>query len=284
MHKNLFLHLLLLIPDKIFNKILFRIKVGYWPNFDKPRSLNEKINYIKLRSNYSLREVVADRIKVREYVKKKSPECTLIKILWNGMIFSEEVYKKLPDEFVLKANHGSGMVLIVDKSQYTYNDIKKVINGWQHYDYGKLTRQRVYKNLKKLIIAEELIEPDKGSLTDYKFFCINGDIELVQVDLDRSENHVRNLYDKHFNRLDAKLLFEDGYDIKKPELYRKALTIAEKLSKDFDFIRVDLYITEDKIYFGELTNTPGNGFEPFVPEELDYKLGEKTTFLREFNK
>jgi hypothetical protein len=198
------------------------------------------------------------------------------------MNYTEDIYKKLPDKFVLKANHGSGMVLLVDKNQYSFRHIKKVVDQWQLYDYGNLTRQWVYKKLGKKIIAEELVYTKNGSLTDYKFFCIHGNVELVQVDLDRSENHVRNLYDKHFNRLDAKLLIKDGYNIKKPVLYNKAVTIAEELSKDFDFIRVDLYITEDEIYFGELTNTPGNGFEPFVPEELDFKLGQKLSFIKEF--
>ena len=64
----------------------------------------------------------------------------------------------------------------------------------------------------------------------------------------------------------------------------QAFDLAEKLSKNFPFVRVDLYIIGEKIYFGELTFTPAAGLDSdfkFVPpggkEDADIMLGKLLT-------
>lgn len=270
------------IPDSVFNKIFFYYKNKYWPNFKNPESFNEKINHIKLYSNNSLRKLVADRIKVREYVKDKAPECDLINILWNGETFTRKDYDNLPQRFVIKANHGSGMVLVINKEKDDFYTIYQETEKWKKINYGKITRQFVYQDLPKTIIVEEFINFDSKVVPDYKFMCINGKIEFIQVDLDRFEDHSRNLYDENFIRISGMLEYKQGEDIEKPKLFGKAKSIALKLSEDFDFLRVDLYILDDIIYFGELTNTSGNGYDRFYPKELDYKYGSKIKFEKEF--
>ena len=270
------------IPDSIFNKIFFYYKNRYWPNFKKPKSFNEKINHIKLYSNNELRKLVADRIKVRDYVKQKAPECSLINILWSGETFKKSDYDSLPQKFVIKANHGSGMVMVVDKSKDSYDHIFIETEKWKKLDYGKITRQFVYKDLPKTIIVEEFINFNSKVVPDYKFMCINGKIEFIQVDLDRFEDHSRNLYDENFERINGILEYKQGEDITKPKLFNEAKQIALKLAEDFDFLRVDLYILDDIIYFGELTNTSGNGYDRFSPKELDFEFGSKIKFEKEF--
>lgn len=83
------------------------------------------------------------------------------------------------------------------------------------------------------------------------------------------------MYNRDFQFVDAKLAYENAPEkaTSKPKNYEVALKIAEKLGAEFDFIRVDLYLTDDGVYFGELTNTPGNGFERFWPKSLDFELG-----------
>ncbi|MDZ7860512.1 MAG: ATP-grasp fold amidoligase family protein [Candidatus Krumholzibacteriota bacterium] len=281
--KYLFLKILRVIPDDLFNKVLFLFKVRYYPNFKNPVSLNEKINFIKLHSKNKLRKFVTDRLKVREYVKQKSDQCSLIDILWSGFSISRDIYDQMPNEFVIKANHGSGMVLLVDKNKHTFNEIFTITEKWKETDYALLTRQWVYNKLEKKLIIEEFLYFDSGVPPDYKFFCINGKVELVQVDLNRFQEHKRNLYDKNFVRIDAALMYDQGHNIPKPKLFDDAVSIAEKLSQDFDFIRVDLYILPNAVYFGELTNTPGNGFEPFYPKEFDFEIGKKMKFIKEFS-
>ncbi len=278
--KMIFAKLLGFIPDYIFNKILFRFRLGYWPDFKNPISLNEKINHIKLYSNNPLRKLVADRIKVRDYVKKKAPECDLIEILWVGENFSEEIYLKLPEKFVIKANHGSGMVLVVDKNKLSYNEIYKETEKWKKIDYGKITRQFVYNEVPKTLIVEEFISFEDKVAPDYKFMCVNGDICFIQVDLDRFDEHCKIFYDENFMKIN--LSENCSKEIEKPKNYDKIKKIVKKLSEDFDFIRVDLYILNDIVYLGELTNTPGNGFSIDIPKSLDLSVGKKIRFEKEF--
>lgn len=276
------MEILSFLPDEIMNKVLFYYKSKYWPNFKNPKSFNEKINHIKLYSNNTLRKLVADRLKVRDYVREKAPECHLINILWSGETFTKNDYESLPQEFVIKANHGSGMVMVIDKSKDSYDAIFIETEKWKKLDYGKITRQFVYKDLPKTIIVEEFINFDSKVVPDYKFMCINGKVEFIQVDLDRFEDHSRNLYDENFERINGILEYKQGEDISKPKLFEEAKKIALKLSEEFDFLRVDLYILDDVIYFGELTNTSGNGYDRFYPKELDFKFGSKISFKKEF--
>ena len=275
--------LLCFIPDVLFNKIFFLYKNRYWPNFKKPQSFNEKINYLKLHSRNPLRALVADRIKVRDYIPKKAPECELIAILWKGDVFTQEVYESLPQKFVLKANHGSGMIKIVDKVNSNFIELYNLSQLWKNIDYGKITKQLLYSKIEKLLIVEEFISFKNDVPPDFKFMCISGNVEFVQVDFDRFKAHKRNLYTQDYDRLDIQYSFPDGENIEKPLLLDNAIKIAQKLSRDFDFIRVDLYILDDKIYFGELTNTPGNGYDRFIPKDMDFKFGKKIIFKKEFD-
>lgn len=258
--------ILKIIPDYLFNFLIFWFKVGYLPNFKKPKSLNEKINFIKLYSENKIMSLFADRLKVRNYVVHKAPNCQLVNILWEGIDFHVDIYNLLPVKFVLKANHGSGMVKVVDKNYDNYENLKLLCDNWKTIDYGMLTRQQFYSK----IIVEEFLQFQDGVPPDYKFFCLNGKVHFVQVDLDRFVNHTRLIFDAEFN---MKILYENTGVIDKPSLFLEAKEIAEQLSNDVDFLRVDLYIFKDKVVFGELTNTPGNGFEPIIPQENDFYYG-----------
>jgi len=279
--RELLVSFMKLLPNKLFYFIFFIYKLKYIPNFKNPKSLNEKLNFIKLnKTSYDLRCLVVDRIKVRDYVLQKTSECTLINNLWVGVNFENDIWESLPNKFAIKANHGSGMVRVVDKEKDTFLEIENLCTVWLNKDYASRGREWFYSDLEKFLIVEEFLEFNDDVPPDYKFFCMNGKVEMVQVDLDRFKGHVRNLYDKNFKRIDGQLCYPQGYDIDEPKMFKEAIILSEKLSQDFDFIRVDLYLMEDKIYFGELTNIPGNGIEAFKPRSLDYKLGSKLELIK----
>ena len=50
--------------------------------------------------------------------------------------------------------------------------------------------------------------------------------------------------------------------------------IVKNLSKSFNFVRVDLYNKDGHIYFGELTFSPGSGYEPFSDYKYDAYYGK----------
>ena len=119
-----------------------------------------------------------------------------------------------------------------------------------------------------------LIPQDGGQLLDYKFFCFNGKPEFVEVDFDCFTAHTRNFYSLAWERLPLQILYPPYQgDAERPNKLDEMIDVAKKLSKDFPFIRVDLYTCDDRVYFGELTFHPEGGFGPILPNEWDEKLG-----------
>lgn len=272
---NTFKNISLLLSDRQLIFLMFIVKHKYIPRLRNPRSISEKINYIKLYNRNPLRKKVVDRLEVRKYIKNFNTECKLPEILWHGVEFNTDIWNSLPSEFVIKANHGSKMTLIVDKNKLEFSKVRDIVHDWLKKDYSSYGREWMYEDLDKYLLVEEKLNVNGEIPPDFKFFVLNGKVELVQVDLDRFGSHRRNIYSRDFIKLNATYGHPSGDNNEKPKGYYTAVRIAEDLSIDFDFIRVDLYFVNGDIYFGELTNTPENGFVKFTPRSLDFELGAK---------
>ena len=267
-----------IVNDKWYAKIRYWLVLKKWGDFENPTLFTEKIQHIKLYERTPIRKLVADRIKVREYVSEKVGSEPLIPLLGSYKTMTKEAWDSLPQQFVLKANHGCGMVKIIrSKSDHSYKEIFELTETWKNTDYYKAGREWVYKGLSREIIAEQLLTDSQGQVPkDWKFFCFDGKVKVIQEDIDRfgTQPQRRNLYDRNFKKIEAELLYPATHQpSKKPALLDEAIRVSEALSQEFNFIRVDLYITDDQIYFGELTNYPGNGFIPFQPRFWEYEIG-----------
>lgn len=265
------------MSDKSYLKFRYWLELDEWPNLNQPKKFTEKIQYLKLHEQTGLRKKVANRTTVREYVKEKVGSEYLIPLIGIYDVLTRKIWDSLPNQFVLKANHGSAMLRIVfDKIQEDFSEIYHQTEKWKNFNYAQFGRERVYEDIPRTIVAEELLLDSNQTIpADYKFFCFHGRVEIIQVDIDRFNNQKRKLLDRDFELIDARILhpkFEGK--IERPSNLEEAIEVAEKLSEDFNFIRVDLYLLENKIYFGELTNYPGNGFQPFQPESMEYKVGD----------
>jgi hypothetical protein len=244
-----------------------------FPNLKNPELFNEKILYLKMYQKSKLKKKIVDRFLVRGYVSKYSKNCNLTKILWIGKYINFDEWINLPEIFVIKANHGSGMTKIVNKENDNRNELNYLINKWISNDYSKF--EKIYEDNEKVVIIEEcLLDSNYNIPRDFKFFCFNGEVKLIQVDSDRFEKHNRNLYTPNFELVNLTLKYPNGAIQPKPKHLDKAMGIAKELSRPFDFIRVDLYILENDIYFGELTCYPGGAFEKFKPKCFDKFLGK----------
>jgi len=268
-----------ILSDKSYARVRYKLERGIFPNLKNPERLTEKIQLLKLFDRNPLRQRVADRMEMRDYVSGKSTSDHLVPVLGVYDTFEKKDWSRLPNQFVLKANHGCGFVKIIrDKPSEKFEKIKQLTEYWQRQDYSRLGREWVYKDLPRSIIAEELLLSDSGDIPrDFKFTCIHGKAEFVQVDIGRFDDQRRNLYDRDFNLLDVKLLYPQFVErkLEKPGLWDDAVQLSEILAEEFDFIRVDLYLVDGKIYVGELTNFPGSGFIGFDPDEFDKKMGKK---------
>jgi TupA-like ATPgrasp len=181
--------------------------------------------------------------------------------------------------YVLKANHGSGMVTYVGEGRTLSIDDLREAEAWLDVDYAWRGLEWAYRGARPLLLAEETLHGADGSFPppEYKLFTFQGKVEMIQVDMDRFGDHRRLLRRPDWTPLDGALLYPrpDDTDQPCPDTLDLMVAWAAKLGQDLDFIRVDLYDVGERIYVGELTSCPGNGRVRFEPEGLDAWLGGK---------
>jgi len=266
--------------DYRLEKILFKRQHGYKLNLKNPKSYNEKIIWKKIHDRNPLLPIVADKYRVRDYLRKVLGKNEAEKILIPLLFVTDRPetipFDKLPGEYIIKANHGSGWNIIVEKNSGI--DKKAIIRKckyWLGSYYGAFGNEWAYQEIKRKIIIEKLLRDEKGRLpSDYKFHMIHGECIFIQVDFARHTNHKRSLFDKNWNFINTVNAYPMGPIIKKPNNLEEMITLSQLLSKPFDCMRVDLYSINNKIYFGELTNYHGGGTNYFTPISMDFEIGK----------
>ncbi|MDK7472870.1 ATP-grasp fold amidoligase family protein [Bacillus paranthracis] len=267
-----------LFPDRQYCTLTFLLKNGRLPNLKQPTYFNDKLLKLKLTNRKSIMKKVVDKYEVRSYIKEKIGEEYLVPLIGVYSDPKEVDFENLPNKFALKLASGSQYNIICqDKTSLDWKESSEKLVKWLKLDPYMRTREWQYKDLPSRFVIEEYIEDSKGNTYDYKFWCFNGEPKLVQVDTDRFGEHKRSMFDIDFNGkpLDLKIIYDNSdKPIPKPKNYDVMVEIAKKLSKDFQFIRIDLYNLDGKIYFGEMTFHPDNCNGKFYPSEYEKIIGD----------
>lgn len=268
-----------LISDEKAIKRYYRKKSkGNMLNLDNPKRFSEKLQWYKLNGKDPLMQICADKNRVRKYISD----------LGYGYLLNEQygVFKhvedidfdSLPNKFVMKAAHGSGWNIIVkDKNKLNKKKAKMLMRSWLKQDTSWSGREWVYKDMPRSIVIEKYLEDETGELRDYKFFCFNGQPRFMQLEVGRNTAHnTRNFYDMDWKLMPfgKELPHNPNLNVPKPILFDEMKKIAENLCKPFQFVRVDLYQANGKVYFGELTFFPAGGAPDFVPDQYDEIVGD----------
>lgn len=268
-------------------------KLRYFARFKKclnlknPRTLNEKILYLSLKTDTSLWSRCADKYEVRSFVEEKGLKDILIPLIGVWDKVTDIDFNKLPNEFVLKAAHGSGDILVVsDKSKINVPEVVRTFQKDLSHRYDAIESGHHYIRIVPRMIAEELIHNDEAtqrlsfSLIDYKLWCFNGKCHYIWVCTNRDEHSTEVMtYDRAWNSHPEYSILRDRYRcgalLPKPENLDRMIEVAEKLSEDFPCVRVDLYNTGGKIYLGELAFTSYGGLMDFYTDEFQKLAGSK---------
>jgi hypothetical protein len=229
------------------------------------------------RSKYRIFTRLADKYLVRDFVKEKIGEKHLVKQLWHGKNPRCIPFDDLPQEYIIKTNHGWGTNIVV-RGKAEKGEIINRLKDWLLKNYYWDSREYQYYNIKPRIMIEELLDDGKpdGPL-DYRFWCFDG--KPIVINIDNHGHTLGSYYDTDWNKL--QLSSREKFtvmNVEKPENFNEMLIIASLLSANFDFVRVDLYNQHGEIYFGELTFTPGAGLFRFKPDAWDIELGERWNF------
>lgn len=250
------------------------------PDLDNPSSFNEKTLWIATFYHNPLYTRCADKVLVREYLENKlgkEEADSLICKKYGIWETPEEIdFDSLPKSFVLKSNHASAQVILCsDKSQLNFDKVRKQLNKWLKTNYYYSVGEWQYKNIKPMIICEELLD---SNIVDYRIFCFEGKPTYIKVTKHNSNSpggYDYNMYYTNWDKTEFRMAQSYGdMDIEKPVCLDYMLELAEKLSSDFHFVRVDFFTVKEKVYFAELTFTPNSGREKYTDYNVDIEFGK----------
>lgn len=276
------------LPDKQFQKYRYFKNMGKKLRLNPPKTLNEKICWLKLNDRTPLHTQCADKYGVRDYVIEKIGSEYLV-----PLYFQTENVEDISDEkltltpCIIKTNHDSGGgIFIYEKQNINWVEVRSELKERLLHNYYDKYREWQYKNIKPSIIVEKLLINKEGAIPfDYKLHCFNGKVRMIQVDMGRgTKKHYRNWYDINWNREPYKWSSpkQNGEqtdpskeDIAKPDTFDEMVLLSNKLSEPFDYARVDWYDVDSTLYFGEITFHHDGGTKPILPEAWDLKLGQE---------
>lgn len=276
------------ISDKNYIENRYKKSIGKPLNLKDPKTLNEKINWLKLYQRTPLHTQCADKYAVRAYIKEKIGDSYLIPLHFKTENPKDIVPNNIPETpCIIKTNHDSGGgIFVFYKKSFDYKKAQNELKHRLNKNYYHNSREWQYKNIKPCILIEKLLLDSNGKIPkDYKLHCLNGKVQMIQVDIDRgTENHYRNWYTTKWERENYHWSSDKGngkftvpakFDVEKPSTLNDMISLSQVLSKDFDYVRVDWYDVEGKLYFGELTFHHDSGYSPIIPEKWDLILGER---------
>ena len=266
--------------DALYLKIEYYFQTGRRLNLNNPKSYNEKLQWLKIHDRKPEYTQMVDKAGVKDYIAKTIGEQYVIPTLGVWKHFDEIDFTTLPEKFVLKCTHDSGgLVICKDKKTLDKVSAKKKIKKCLKKNYFYGTREWPYKDVEPRIIAEPLLEQANGDeICDYKVMCFNGKAKLIELHMNRhSDHHTQDFYDVNWQK--TEISQGKGYggcsdiEVPKPSCLDKMLRLSETLTKDMAHCRVDWYVVNGHLFFGELTFFDGSGYVLFDDDKYDLLLG-----------
>jgi hypothetical protein len=274
------------LPFEVRCNLRYEYELRSWPG-GKPVTASEKIRWRILKDRNPLLATFADKLAARDYVAGRVGPEILARVHAVAEDPDELDFDALPREFVLKPSHGSGAVWVVtDQARpggvlpvNTWNpavthpdstDRARMVaaaRGWLASNLGREALEWAYLDVEPRLLVEELLPwRDGDPPTELKLWTFHGQVRMIR--------HIRNSFTERraatFSRnwevlearsadlpLDQLPLPPDGLD--------RMIEIAERLGREIDFVRVDLYDSDGRIVFGELTNYPWGGWPVWEP-------------------
>lgn len=274
------------LSKETISKIYYKINVKQKLNLDNPKAFTEKLQWLKLYYCPNEPKVIqcADKFRVREYIKDIGEEALLNDLIGDWESADDIPWGDLPNQFVLKCNHGCGYNIICpDKSKFDIEVAKNKLRKWMSEDYAAYDIEPHYGKIKRRIICEKYLGPN---VVNYNIYCFNGKPIFFSLASGLGDGVDERLTYYYVNGEKAEFknrAFETD-DVQLSPLLPKMVECAERLSKGFPMVRVDLFDIEGKLILSELTFTPGGACIPIEPFSADLMLGEKLDISKEMKK
>lgn len=268
-----------IFSDEAMSKLYYKVVLKKKLNLENPQTFNEKLQWLKLYyfPKNSLAVQCADKYAVRKHIEQKGYGDKLVPLLGRWKSAGEIEWDGLPNRFVLKCNHGCAYnIVCTDKNAIDKAATIKQLDEWMREDFGAFNIEPHYSAIKQhMITCEEYLGE---SITDYKFFCFNGEPKYIYVSNDLIHDRQAQIGFFYLDGTKMPLTRDDYTDIPSVELpsfFEEMRAMAEDLSTDFPFVRVDFFLANNTYYFAELTFTPGACMMPFNPAKYDLEWGKE---------
>ena len=249
-----------------------------------PRTFSEKVRYKLRHDRRAILKIYADKLAVRDYVRATCRDVRLPRLLGVHATV-ESALSSIPLEpWVMKASHGSSMILINAARPPPAAEIRRRASQWLRTDYGLHYWEWQYFRLPRRILFEEYLGDANGVPADFKFYVIHQRVRFIEVDQDRFTGHTRDFFFPDWSPITSRIGPAPIARLRpaRPPQLARMIAIAEALACDTDFLRVDLYAVRGDIYFGELTHSPAAGNFNFADDALDEALGRDWQLPRRF--
>lgn len=267
-----------MMSDRFYLEMNYLFTTRKHLDLDNPITFNEKLQWLKIYDRNPLYTKLVDKYLVKEWVREKIGDEYVIPTIAKYDSADEIKLEDLPNQFVLKCNHDSGSVVICkDKSKFDFDAAKTKLSHCLEKDTSSFFCEWAYRNVPRCIIAEPFLkEEGQEELMDYKFFCFDGVPQIMYMARDRPAiAEYRDFFDMDYNHLPIKMSSPFAEVMpEKPKQFEKMKELASCLSQGIPQVRVDFYIINEQIYFGEMTFYHCGGMVDFKPQEWNVKMGD----------
>lgn len=262
-----------ILPLKLRRRAIYLRAYGRLPNLLEPARFSEKINWRIVNDRRNLMKITCDKKAMKDYVTGLGTAVEVPRTIWSGTDLDALLANLPSSKWILKPNHSSGAVIRGEGAIQDIDTLRRRTRGWLRNFNHKILGEWAYSCAEKSFLLEEMIGDGKEPLPDYKFYVFDGVVRLIHVDVDRFGSPARRMYTPSWEPLPYRNAVALADVQERPTDLAEMSALASEIGKAFDFIRVDLYRHDGKIWFGELTPYPAGGAKPYKPEDIDHLLG-----------
>ncbi|RKD24593.1 hypothetical protein BEP19_09455 [Ammoniphilus oxalaticus] len=239
----------------------FKKKLGYECDLKDPKTIQEKIQWIKIYGKLERFAKYTDKVEVQTFIIETIGEAYLIPTIGVYEHLEEIEFEQLPQSFVIKATHGSSWYKIVkDKTQIDWMEIQQLLGEWLESSWFSKSKESNYKPLPKRILIQEYLPRAPKTFSEYSFHCFHGEPQFVRIDGYQSLGIYSMDWQPLLERVETTPSNNDEKSIAKPATFAEMERVARALAKDLRYVRVDLFDAAGRVYFNEMTFAPGGGF------------------------
>jgi hypothetical protein len=250
---------------------------GRLPNLLNPGTFTEKQLLFKFFAPIPLHSP-SDKLGSRAYLPEKLKDSVHTPdLIWSSNGAAAPHNTQIPaGRYWFKSNHSSGRNIPVNYplDDATRNNLNTSAANWMTGVHDRHRALWWYETFDRQVYLEEDISSDGFSANDWKFFVCNGRVALYQYDQDRFGSHGQTLYTRDGNYIAEELYYAGSRITPPPPQLKHMVNIAEAIGASFDFIRVDLFLHQNRVYLGEIGLVPNGCSISIRSPIIDHNLGE----------